>query len=381
MHSLTAAFSEAFRVMHKLQQQTHTLAAENQTLKSIIRDMQNQLISPSATTQNNTSASQVPVTDKSPTVQKSSKRDVTARLETTNVKRTSTVSTGQQRTLTSAPPPKPTVCSAETTAQQRMIQDSRPAAISGRANNTSSVITTSPRQRLAELRVAPDVTYVMIGDSLARPIKPDLLFPGDQSQNLSVSGLAIDDVNHWLANILRNREVRRVVLHIGVNTYKFAVITERMWRQLNKKLKHIFPEAAVLVSSIVPAMGRLRKSVQVSKAALPAVCSREKMAVVDHTDAFTAGSGASRKDLYRDQVHPSDSGTSRLVFNLQLGTGTRHRPAQQKHQPGSRPHQKQDLPQLQPRQQGIQHPHPARPSLLGPVPSGSVPYRQSHWPA
>ena len=119
--------------------------------------------------------------------------------------------------------------------------------------------------------------------SVIRDIKPDLVFPGDQSQNISVSGLAIDDVNHWLANIPRNREVRRVVIHIGVNTCRFAVITESMWKQLIRKLKHVFPEAAVLVSSIVPPMGRL----QVSNAVFLAVCNREKVWAVDRTDAFT----------------------------------------------------------------------------------------------
>ena len=54
VHTLTAAFSEASRVMHKLQQQAQALAAENQTLKSVIRNMQNHLTSPSTTTQNNT---------------------------------------------------------------------------------------------------------------------------------------------------------------------------------------------------------------------------------------------------------------------------------------------------------------------------------------
>ena len=223
------------------------------------------------------------------------------------------------------------------------------------------------------------MTNVQIGDSVARPIKPDLVFPGGQSQNLSASGLAIDDVNHWLANIPRNRKVGRVVIRIGVNTCKFAVITVSMWRQLIRKLKYVFPGAAVLVSSIVHPMGRLRTA-QVSNSALRAVCSREKVSVVDHTGAFTARSGAPRKDLYRDQVHPSDSGTSRLVFNLQLGTGTRHRPAQQEHQPGSRPHQKQGPPQLQPRKRRIQHLHPAM-LLLRLAPSGFVPNSQRHWPA
>ena len=99
------------------------------------------------------------------------------------------------------------------------------------------------------------MTNVLIGDSVARPIKRDLVFSWGRSQNLSVSGQAIDDINHWLAKIRRNREVRRVVIHIGVNTCKFAVITDSILRQLIRKLKHVFPEAAVLVSSIVLPMG------------------------------------------------------------------------------------------------------------------------------
>ena len=77
-------------------------------------------------------------------------------------------------------------------------------------------------------------------------------------------------------------------------TCKFAVVTESMWRQLIRKLKHVFPEAAVLVSAIVPTMGRLRKTVQVSNAVLLAVSIREKVSVINHTDAFTARSGAVR---------------------------------------------------------------------------------------
>ena len=56
--------------------------------------------------------------------------------------------------------------------------------------------------------------------------------------------------------------------------------------------------------SNVPPMGRLKKTVQVSNAVLLAVCNREKVSVVNHTDAFTARSGAPRKHLYRDQLHP-----------------------------------------------------------------------------
>ena len=123
VHTPTAAFSEASRVMHKLQQQTHTLAAKNQTLKSVIRDMQHQLTPPSKTAQNHTSVSQVPVTDKSPTALKCSKREVTAGLETTDGKRTSTGSTGQQRAPTSATHRKPAVRTAAKTPQQPSVTE------------------------------------------------------------------------------------------------------------------------------------------------------------------------------------------------------------------------------------------------------------------
>ena len=244
---------------------------------------------------------------------------------------------------------------------RRATEDSRPAATSGHANSTTRFTAASPRQRLAELRVAPGATNILIGDLVARPITPNLVFPGGQSQNISVSGLAIDDVNHWLANIPRNREVRCAVIHTGANTCKFTVVMESMWRQL----------------IIVPHMGWLRKTVQVSSAALLAVCNREKVSVVNHTNTFTAWSGVPWKHLYRDQLHPSDGGTSRMVFNLQLATGALRRQVHH-HLPSSRPQQRQDPAQPQQRQEGIKQHHAARP-LLGPAPPGFVPYAQHHW--
>ena len=139
----------------------------------------------------------------------------------------------------------------------------------------------------------------------------------------------------------------------------------------------------MLVSSIVPPMGRLKRTALVSNAALRAVCSREKVAVVDNTDAFTARSGAPRKHLYRDQVHPSDSGTNKLVSNLQLATGFRRPQASSQasyNRPVSRPQQDQDTAQPRQRQERTQQHQAAIPSLLGPVPSRYTPYTQHYRP-
>ena len=140
----------------------------------------------------------------------------------------------------------------------------------------------SRRLRLAKLRADPGVTNLIIGDWAVRPIRPYQVFPLGKYQNIRVSGLAMDDVNHWLANIPRNREVRLVAIHIEVSTCKFAVVMESMWRQLIRKLNYAFQEAAMLTSAIVPPTGLLRKTAQVSNAALLAVYSREKESVVNY---------------------------------------------------------------------------------------------------
>ena len=131
----------------------------------------------------------------------------------------------------------------------------------------------------------------------------------------------------------------------------------------------------MLVSAIVPPTGRLRKTVQVSSAVLLAVCNMAKVPVVDNSDAFIARSGAPKGYPCRDQVHPSDGGTSRLVFNPQLATGARHHQARHQ-QPSSLPQQREDPAQPRQRQEGIKQHHAARPTLLGPAPPGFNPYTQ-----
>ena len=391
INTLAAAVRNISNVVCALQQQVCALRTENVTLKTVIRNLKNQSTSSSKPTPDCSSDPQVPAASKPASTRQTKKgEDLSEQQRARSSSKTpstvyhQTTKTTQQRPETTNRPATSDLAdstsrrTAAAMPQRRATEDSRPAVTSGHANSTTRFTAASPRQRLAELRVAPGVTNVLIGDSVARPIKPDLVFPGGQSQNISVSGLAIDDVNHWLANIPRNREVRRVVIHIGVNTCKFAVVTESMWKQLIRKLRHVFPEAAVLVSSIVPPMGRLRKTVQVSNAALLAVCNREKVSVVNHTDAFTARSGAPRKHLYRDQLHPSDGGTSRMVFNLQLATGALRRQVHH-HLASTHPQHRQDPAQPQQRQKGIKQHHAARPSLLGPAPPGFVSYAQHQW--
>ena len=145
-----------------------------------------------------------------------------------------------------------------------------------------------------------------------------------------------------------------MAIHIGVNTCKFGVVTQSMLRQLIRKLKHVFPEAAVLVSSIDPPMLRqlIRKLKHVFPEAAVLVSSidppmrrlRQSATRRRHQLPITPTPSL---HLYRDQLYPSDGGTSRLVFNLQLATVARRRQAR-RHQPSSHPQDRQDPVQRPP---------------------------------
>lgn len=114
----------------------------------------------------------------------------------------------------------------------------------------------TPRQQLAECRVRPGISNVLIGDSVVSSVKPDLMFSAGNSQNISVSGITIEDLLHWLHNIPRNKDVRRVVFHVGVNTCKSTTIAETTWRQLVRNFRRVFPQAQLTASAMVPPTGQ-----------------------------------------------------------------------------------------------------------------------------
>ena len=197
--------------MHNVQHQTHTLTANNQALKSVIRDMQHELIHQEKLYKTTLLFHRSLSPTSPPLSRREGRRDDWDRDgQRTTTSESTPGCTRQQHAQTSATPPKPAVRTAATTTPQRTTQDSRRAATSGHVDSTSPFTAPSPCQRLADLRIAQGVINVLTGDSVSHPIKPDLVFPGGQNQNISISGLAIDDVNHWLANIPWNREVRCV---------------------------------------------------------------------------------------------------------------------------------------------------------------------------
>ena len=83
-----------------------------------------------------------------------------------------------------------------------------------------------------------------------RQIKPELMYPHKAHQKISVSGLTVEGLLHWLENIPKRRDVQLLVVHVGVDTCWVNTVTESTWRALLK-----LANADVQISSI----GRFRR--------------------------------------------------------------------------------------------------------------------------
>lgn len=208
-------------------------------------------------------------------------------------------------------------------SQLTIVRPISEAKLSVNKKNISSP--PSPRERLADFKVTPGTTHLLIGDSVLRPVKPDLMFPSRRTLKISVSGLTVDDVCHWLKYSPKSPDVRHVVFHVGVNTCTMNTVTESAWRGLMTLLRTVFPNCFLYASSIVPPRGDhpLKRTIAVSNCALEEVCSSDEVIFIDHTATFITSTGAPCKDLYRDSLHPNPKGTARLACNIKRAGQTR----------------------------------------------------------
>ena len=172
----------------------------------------------------------------------------------------------------------------------------------------------SPRERLSAQRVHPQTTHLVIGDSTTRTLKADLTFPGKKAENVSVSGLTLNDLSHWLANIPAAKQVKVVVLHIGINSCQTDSISKDKWAKIIRLTKKVFPSANVYICSLIPPRGAhpLKKSALDSNEQLRQACLVEHCVFIDSRSIFTTQRGAPKQRLYKDALHPSPSGVASL---------------------------------------------------------------------
>ena len=137
--------------------------------------------------------------------------------------------------------------------EQKVHKQHLPQQIPKDIGNQQHQIT--PRACLASKRVRHDTTHLIIGDSTTRTLKADLTFPGKNAESISVPGITINDVTHWLANIPASKQVREVVLHAGINSCQADAITKDKWCRCIHLLRRVFPSANIHICTLIPPKG------------------------------------------------------------------------------------------------------------------------------
>ena len=208
---------------------------------------------------------------------------------------------------------------AETVGQQQQQPESQIDANQQQQEHAARTGATqpqhlSPRELLAAKRVQHHTTHIILGDSISKTIKANLTFPGKNTENLSVGGLTLNDLCHWLANIPQSKQVKVVVLHIGINSCKSDHITKEKWSKCIRLVRKVFPSSKVYMCTLIPPRGThfLKKAALDSNDELKSACLSEHCMIIDSMHIFTTQRGAPKQRLYRDALHPSPSGVAKL---------------------------------------------------------------------
>ena len=92
------------------------------------------------------------------------------------------------------------------------------------------------------------------------------------------------------------------------------------WGKLIRLLGRSFPKATLTASSLVPPYGQhpLKKVASLSTANLQHICRQEGILFINNTPSFVTMSGAPKKDMYRDAIHPSVKGSRSLALNIRV---------------------------------------------------------------
>lgn len=230
--------------------------------------------------------------------------------------------------LNSPPPPPAQPLSPHAHSSHSLSSPANRSPQSPTDNPSEASSTRDPRTELSDARVQTGKTHVLLGDSVYRFIRPDLVFPYNQGQKISVSGITVDDLLHWLRYIPVNKEVQQIVVHVGVNTCLTDVVTGSRWLELKKWLRKVFPNARLAFSSILPPLRKsdsLCKTVVESNMHLAEMCESEGVDLIDNTCTFRTAKDLPKKALYHDNLHPSTPhGLAKLTMNIQAAIPSPH---------------------------------------------------------
>ena len=190
------------------------------------------------------------------------------------------------------------------------------------AENTNYGFNTNPLDALLSIKISDNTDYLLIGDSCFSMIQPQKMNTGSYQsvQKVSVSGSKVSDVIQWLNQLPVNKNVKKLVCHVGVNDMVYGFIPESIWSNLISLLQYKFPQSHITMSSIIPTKSMKETNIKIyqSNESLSNACTQKAVLFVDHTTTFRTAKNAPKQALYQthQQKHPSIRGMLLLARNL-----------------------------------------------------------------
>ena len=167
---------------------------------------------------------------------------------------------------------------------------------------------------LENLTINNDTENIVIGDSILKNVDEESII---STQVFSISGLTLEDSNTWAKQRVKNMKVKKVIMHVGINSCKTKAIGVQQWIAFIVNIKLCFPNAEVFLSCMIPALGNRTKFCNESNATVKEACRSCNIQYIDHYNTFKPH-GSVRKSLYRynDKIHPSIKGSALLSQTL-----------------------------------------------------------------
>ena len=189
--------------------------------------------------------------------------------------------------------------------------------------NTNSDIqrkipTSSPLDILMTKTVPQDCDMLLLGDSVIEGLDVRQVKTGYRVSKVAASGLTVYHLQHWLSTCPEFPHIAHVTFHVGINDCWKGPVSTADWGKLLQSLRRVFPNATLQASSIIPPRGKhhLYNPASTTTANLRDACRQEHVAYINNTRSFLARSGAPKKSMYSDSLHPSNQGYKCLVENI-----------------------------------------------------------------
>lgn len=203
------------------------------------------------------------------------------------------------------------------------------------SDSNSSSTDKNPRDELFSIYLDNEefkgTNFYILGDSQISLIKAHKMAHRDTNEDvtkISVPGITPKDLFDWLKIQSPQPNVNDVIIHVGANSCLRGKVVEKLhWNLLIRQAKYIFPNAKIIMSTMIP-VGSRDKISKIISTSINNLWDESKfhsqVIVVDHTDTFLTKFGAPILELFQKRLHPNLQGAARMAYRLKYPNKAQH---------------------------------------------------------